>query len=118
MRYAGLRASRFFHDFRPDLVTKKDLTDGVAQLLNQKDIADLAVEDLRKWGCSDMTDRVLALRSTEAYKTLPIVRRSVLRFSLSFPNVVADAAYVTEQRKTNPQGVAEAEEILKLEQGK
>jgi hypothetical protein len=118
MRYAGLRAARFFHDFRPDLVTKKDLTDGVALLLTQKDIADLAVEDLRKWGCADMTDRVLGLQGTEAYKTLPIVRRSVLRFALSFPNVVDAAAYVTEQRKTNPQGVAEAEEILKLEQGK
>ena len=44
--------------------------------------------------------------------------RAVLRFALSFPNVPADAAYVTEQRKTNAQGVSEAEEILKLEQAK
>ena len=118
MRYAGLRAARFFHDYRPDLVSKKDLMDGVALLLNQKDIADLAVEDLRKWGCADMTDRVLALQGTDAYKTLPIVRRSVLRFALSFPSVPDAAAYVADQRKTNAQGVSEAEEILKLESGK
>ena len=118
MRYAALRATRFLHDYRPDLVDKKELADGVAALLDQKDIADLAVEDLRKWGCSDMTERILALRSTEAYTTLPIVRRSVLRFALSFPDVAADAAYVAEQRKTDAQAVSEAEEILKLEQAK
>ncbi len=118
MRYAGLRAARFLHDFRPDLVDKKELADGVAQLLSQKDIADLAVEDLRKWGCADMTNRVLALRETETYTSLPIVRRAVLRFALSFPDVADDAAYVAEQRKSNAQGVSEAEEILKLEQAK
>ena len=117
MRYAALRAARFFHDYRPDLVDKKELAEGVAQLLEQKDISDLAVEDLRKWGCSYMTDRILGLQGSEAYKTLPIVRRSVLRFALSFPDVPAAAAYVAEQRKTNPQGVSEAEEILKLEKG-
>ena len=118
MRYAALRAARFLHDFRPDLVDKRELAEGVALLLEQKDIADLAVEDLRKWGCSDMTDRVLGLQGSEAYKTLPIVRRSVLRFALTFPDVPADAAYVAAQRKSNTQGVAEAEEILKLEQTK
>ncbi len=118
LRYAGLRAARFLHDFRPDLVDKKELADGVAQLLDQKDIADLAVEDLRKWGCADMTDRVLGLKETESYTSLPIVRRAVLRFALSFPDVAADAAYVAEQRKLNAQGVTEAEEILKLEQAK
>ena len=118
MRYAALRATRFLHDFRPDLVDKKELAEGVTELLGQKDIADLAVEDLRKWGCSDMTDRILALRTTEAYTTVPIVRRSVLRFALSFPDVAANSAYVAEQRRADPQAVSEAEEILKLEQGK
>ncbi len=118
MRYAALRATRFLHDFRPDLVDKKELAEGVTLLLDQKDIADLAVEDLRKWGCSDMTDRILALRTTEAYTKVPIVRRSVLRFALSFPDVAADSAFVAEQRKADPQAVSEAEEILKLEQGK
>ena len=88
----------------------------MAQLLNQNDIADLAIDDLRKWGCSDMTDRVLALRNSDEYRTIPVVRRSVLRFALSFPAVAADQAFVTEQRKADPQGVADVEEMLKLEQ--
>jgi hypothetical protein len=117
MRYAALRAARFFHDYRPDLVNPAELPKGVAPLLGQKDIADLAVEDLRKWGCKDMAGQVLAMQDTDAYKTLPIVRRAVLRFALSFPDVPACGGYVAEQRKANPQGVQEAEEILKLEKG-
>ena len=54
----------------------------------------------------------------EAYTTLPIVRRSVLRFALSFPEVPADTAFVAEQRKTDPQGSRRRRRLLKLEQGK
>jgi hypothetical protein len=115
MRYAALRAVRFLWEYRPDLVDKKQLAEGVKQLLEQSDIADLAVEDLRKWGVWDMTDSVLGLQKTEAYKT-PIVRRSVLRFALSCPSNKAAAAYVAEQRQKDPTAVRDAEELLKLEQ--
>jgi hypothetical protein len=115
MRYAALRTVRFLWEYRADLVDKKQLALGVAQLLSQDDIADLAVEDLRKWGVWDLTDRVLDLQKTEAYKT-PIVRRSVLRFALSCPANKAAAAYVAEQRKKDPTAVRDAEELLKLEQ--
>ena len=115
MRYAALRTVRFLWEYRPDLVAKKELAMGVAQLLSQDDIADLAVEDLRKWGVWEKTDQVLGLQKSEAYKT-PIVRRSVLRFALSCPNNKAAAAYVAEQRKADPASVRDAEELLKLEQ--
>ncbi|HVS38022.1 MAG TPA: hypothetical protein VMS17_20850 [Gemmataceae bacterium] len=118
LRYAALRAARFLHDYRPELVKAKDLCDGVSQLLKQNDIADLAIDDLRKWKCSDMTDQVLNVRSTDFYKTTPVVRRAVLRFALSFPEIPADSSFVTQQRQADPQGVADVEELLKLEQGK
>jgi len=73
------------------------------------------VEDLRKWGVWTMTDQVLNLQKSEAYKT-PIVRRAVLRFALSCPANKAAAAYVEEQRKKDPASVRDAEELLKLEQ--
>jgi hypothetical protein len=115
LRYAALRTARFLWEYRPDLVEKKQIADGVAQLLDQADIADLAVEDLRKWGVWNLTDRVLGLQKSEAYKT-PIVRRAVLRFALSCPANKAAAAYVEEQRKADPAAVRDAEELLKLEQ--
>jgi hypothetical protein len=69
-----------------------------------------------------MTGRVLALRDTKAYE-VPIVRRSILRFTLGCKDNEKDAskkaaavAYVEEQRKKDAQMVADAEELLKLEQ--
>jgi hypothetical protein len=116
LRYAALRTVRFLWDSRPDLVSKKDLTAGMGLLLDQSDIADLAVDDLRKRDCWDMANRVLSLRDTKAYKEIPIVRRAVLRFALSCKGNAAAATYVAEQRKQDAQMVADAEELLKLEQ--
>jgi hypothetical protein len=115
VRYAALRAVRFLWDSRPDLVNQKDLKEGMAELLDQNDIADLAVDDLRKRECWDMAGRVLGLQKTKAYE-IPIVRRSVLRFALSCKGSTAAAAYVDEQRRKDAQTVADAEELLKLEQ--
>jgi hypothetical protein len=114
LRYAGLRASRFLWDYRPDLVSHKEVEDGVAALLNQGDVADLAIDDLRKWACWDMTARVLAIQGTPAFET-PVVRRAVLRFALCSPEPAAKK-FVDEQRKKNAQWVTDVEELLKLEQ--
>jgi hypothetical protein len=115
LRYAALRAVRFLHDMRSDLVGKKELVEGVCQLLDQEDIADLAIEDLRKWQYWDKIDRVLAVRKGAAYK-LPIVQRAVLRFCLSCPGNAKAAAYVAERRKEDADAVKEAQELLELEQ--
>jgi hypothetical protein len=115
LRYAGLRAARFLWDYRPDLVPHKEVSGGVAAMLDQSDVADLVVDDLRKWSCWDMTDRVLAIQETEAYK-VAVVRRAVLRFALCSKDSPAARRFVDEQRKKNPQWVTDVEELLKLEQ--
>jgi hypothetical protein len=118
-RYAALRTSRFFHDSRPDVVSHAQVVESVALLLDQPDIADLAVEDLRKWGCWDMTDTILGLYDKESHN-VPIIRRSILRFALSAstlkdkPNPKA-AAFVAELRKKDAEAVESAEELLRLE---
>ncbi len=116
VRYAALRAVRFLWDSRPDLVSQKELKEGVGVLLDQSDIADLAIDDLRKRQCWDMTDRVLGLTKSKSYE-IPIVRRAILRFALGCKDKnKAAASYVDEQRKKDAQMVADAEELLKLEQ--
>ncbi len=118
LRYAALRVARFFWEYRPDVINKKELTDAVTLLIAQGDISDLAIEDLRKWKAFDLTEKVLAIRDTKAYET-PIVRRVLLRFALSGVGVNAAAKkYVDEQRKKDAQAVSDAEELLQLEQPK
>jgi hypothetical protein len=113
-RYAALRGVRFYVDYRSDIIPKKDCIEAISQLLDQGDIADLAIEDLRKWKAWDMTDRILALKDKESHN-IPIIRRSILRFSLSSPTKAAKA-YVEDQRKRDEQSVLDAEELLKIEQ--
>jgi hypothetical protein len=113
LRYAALRAVRFFWESRPDVIQPKELVDGVCQLLDQSDIADLAIEDLRKWGRWEVADRVLALQGKKSHD-IPIVRRSILRYALSCPDQKA-AAFVDEHRKRDPEMVKDTEELLKLE---
>ncbi len=113
VRYAALRAVRFFWDNRPDLIAKKDLVAGACLLLDQGDIADLAIEDLRKWGSWDVSDRVLGLYGKKSHD-VPVVRRSILRYALSCPKSQA-SAFVEEQRKKDPEMVKDVEELLKLE---
>jgi len=114
MRYAALRSVRFFVDYRSDLIPKKDSVEAASQLLDQSDIADLAIEDLRKWKSWELTDRILALKDKESHD-IPIIRRSILRFALCSPQKAAKA-YVEEQRKRDEQSVLDAEELLKIEQ--
>ncbi|HTU18437.1 MAG TPA: hypothetical protein VMG10_10290 [Gemmataceae bacterium] len=120
IRYAALRSVRFLWDSRPDLVGHKQMKEGLGELLSQSDIADLAIDDLRKRQCWDMADEVLGLRSTKSYE-IPIVRRAILRFALGCQDSKAKGSaaaksYVAEQRQRDPQMVADAEELLKLEQ--
>jgi len=116
IRYAALRAARFFHDFRPDLVGPSDLTAAVVGLLDQKDIADLAVEDLRKWECWGVADRVLGLYGRESHN-VPIIRRAILRYALSCPASANPnaAAFLTQRRKDSAKQVEEVQELLNLE---
>jgi hypothetical protein len=112
-RYAGLRAVRFLLDQRADVLPKSDLVQGVLPLLEQSDIADLAMEDLRKWKSWETLDKVLALSDKESHN-IPIIRRAILRFALSCPGDKA-AEYVTAMRKKDGDWVKEVEELLRLE---
>jgi hypothetical protein len=116
LRYAALRAVRFLWDSRPDLIAKNDLVPGVCPLLDQSDIADLAIEDLRKWGRWEICDRILDLQNKKSHD-IPIIRRSILRFALSCPDNKA-TAFVDQCRKRDPEMVKDTEELLKLETGK
>jgi hypothetical protein len=116
LRYAALRAVRFFWDMRGDLVPRKELAAGVVPLLDQSDIADLAIEDLRKWGCWDACEHILGLQTKKTHDA-PIIRRAILRYALSCPDARA-AAFVKDSRKRDPEMVKDLEEILKLESGK
>jgi hypothetical protein len=114
LRYSALKAIRFFWDFRPDVIPQKELVDAACLLLDQNDIADLAIEDLRKWKRVEVADRVLDL-FTKPSHDVPIIQRSIMRYALSFPEQPRAAALVQEMRQKKPTWVKDVEELLKLD---
>src|SRR5207248_1077890 len=95
------------------LVNQTDLIAGVCLLLQQPDIADLAIEDLRKWQVWGLCDRILGLKDKESHN-IPIIKRSILRYALQCPKDEAKS-FVAERRKQDPDTVQSSEELLKLE---
>jgi hypothetical protein len=112
-RYACLRAVRFLWSQRPDLVTKADRVKAVVAATRTPDLADFAIDDLRKWRCWEATKDVMGLVGQKSHD-VGVIQRAILRFALQSPEAEA-AAYVRQQRKRDPEQVRDTEEILKLE---
>jgi hypothetical protein len=116
IRYAGLRTVRFLWEFRPDVIDKKQLLEASSILLGQGDIADFPIDDLRRWGQWQMTDKVLGLYGKETHNA-PIIKRAIIRYALCAPPEQKGAQeFVKKMRAEDPERVRDIEELLKLEQ--
>lgn len=113
MRYAALRTIRFLWDQRPDLVAKKDLVSATSLILDHGDMADFAIEDLRKWQRWELADRILDLFGKKSHD-IGVVKRAILRFALKCPNARA-VTFVQDQRRRDGEWVRDTEELLRLE---
>jgi hypothetical protein len=113
VRYSGLRTLRYFRTTQPGVLAEQRILDAVGLLLEQADIADLPIEDLRHWRCWKLTDKVLRQFEQEAGK-VAIVKRAIVRYALQCPDSEA-ACFVMRLRKTDPALVEAAEEALRAE---
>jgi hypothetical protein len=113
-RVTPLRAVRFFWESRPDVIAKQEVVSAVSLLLDQGDIADLAIETCAKWGRWEVAGKILGLLAKPSHD-IPIVRRAILRYALSCPDNPEATDYVTAMRVKDPRLVEQAEELLKLE---
>lgn len=112
-RYSALKAARFFWDYRPDIVGHKDLAEALAPLLQMGDIADLLIEDFRKWQSWGMTDRILALQNYPIYSKA-LIKRSIIRYCLSAAKHNEGAQkYIDTLKQNDPKLVKDVEELLK-----
>lgn len=83
-----------------------------ATLIRAGDFADLAVDDLRRWGCWELTGTILEQfdRPTHA---APAVRRGIVRYALACPDAAAKA-FVAAVRARDAELVRRVEESNKL----
>ncbi len=111
-RLAVLGTVRFFQaskamTFRPAILSV------VAQVIQDGDLADLVIEDLRRWQWWDLTKLVLQQISKPTHAA-PLVQRSIVRYALSCPKPEAKV-FVAKVREQKPALVKELEEALAFE---
>ena len=112
-RYDGLRAARYFHASRPDELSVADRVKALSLALRHSDMADLAIDDLRKWRRWELTDQILALDGLEEFD-VPLIRRTMLRYALQAPGEAA-AEFVWAACLADRQRVEDARAFLKDE---
>lgn len=115
-RYCCLRALRFFLTERKGTVPRPDLLKLMGQLLQQSDITDIVIEDLRKMNCWQFTTEILDLVNRKQFDE-PIVQRAVLRYAITCPDTPCKG-FLAERKRQDKQMVTDVEEILRLESGK
>lgn len=115
VRLAVVRTLRFYHGWQPQ-ETRPQVLAALAGMLAQGELADLAVEDLRRWKMWDLTTQVLALNGQKGFDA-PLMQRALVRYALSCDDGTC-RQFVAGRRRHDPEMVKEVQESLQFEQGK
>jgi hypothetical protein len=111
-----LRTLRFYHGSQP-AESQARVLEAMGVLLPQRDLADIAVEDLRRWKMWELTPQVLALYGKEGY-TAPIVKRAIVRYALCCGDRADAKQFIAERTKAEADLVQEVAESLEYERKK
>lgn len=113
-RYAVLRTLRVVWESKSSGIKPEEVMNAMLILLTQGDIADLPIEDLRRWQRWELTEKVLALYGQKGHN-IPIVKRAIIRFALCAPNDPKAAEFIKQRRAEDPERVKDIENLLELE---
>lgn len=116
LRLAVIRTLRFFHGWQPK-ESRDNILQAMRSLLQQGELADVAVEDLRRWQLWDLTAEVLDLHGKKGYDA-PIMQRALVRYALCCKDKPETRRFVDERRKEDAELVKEVEESLEYEKPK
>lgn len=109
-RLMVLRTLRFYHGSQP-VESRPKIVEAMKAVLDQGELADVAVEDLRRWQIWDLTPAVLPLYGKKGFDA-PIMQRAIVRYALSCKDRDDAKAFVAERRKAEADLIQEVEESL------
>jgi hypothetical protein len=112
---AVIRCMRFYHGWKPK-EQRDSIMRGMERILARNDLADIAVNDLRRWQEWDLSATVLGLYGKKGY-TSPIMRRAILSYAISCKSAEGKRL-VDDARKADPEFVTDVEDGLKFESKK
>jgi hypothetical protein len=111
-KLAALGTVRFFHAYRP-AESRKAIVAAMATIVARGDMADMAVEDLRRWQWWDLTKPILAQYGKPTHAA-PLVKHAILRYALTCPDADA-AAFVKAVEAADAAAVREVRASLEFE---
>lgn len=115
LRLTVLRTLRFYHGAQPK-ESRGQIVQAMKTLLAQGELADLAIEDLRRWAIWDQTNDIVKLYGQKGFDS-PVLKRAIIRYALSCTPTKESAAFLDGRRTAEPDVVKEIEEGLKFEKG-
>jgi len=107
-----LATVRFFRAWKPETY-KVEILKAMSGLILDGNMADLAIEDLRRWQWWDLTDSILEQHDRKTHAA-PIVRKSIVRYALCCPRKNA-VEFVKLFRQIDPTTAEEVQEGIDLE---
>lgn len=115
IRLAVARTVSFFHGARPkDKETQENVLKCLDAMIGQGELADIAIEDMRRWQMYDRTRDILGLYGKKGYDA-PLMQRAIVRYALSCKDDATARSFLEARRKAEPDVVKEVEESLQFE---
>src|SRR5262249_16744308 len=116
VRLSVVRTLEFFYRYQPK-ENNANVLKGLEIMLVRSDLADVAIEDLRRLKLFDLTPEVLGLYGQKGYEG-QLMREAIIRYALSCPGDAAAQKFLTERRKAEPDLVKDVEEAMRFEKPK
>ena len=116
LRLAVLRAMRFYHGAQPK-ESRPHLLAIMKTLIEQGELADIAIEDLRQWQIWDLTADVVKLHGRKGVDS-PLMQKAIIRYALCAAATKESRDFLTKCRKDDAETVQDVEESLKFEKKK
>jgi hypothetical protein len=116
IRLGVLRTLRFYQGSQPT-ESRANIVQAMNATLQQGELADIAVEDLRRWKLWELTPAILDLYGKKGFDA-PIMKRAIVRYALTCSDRDDAKRFVAEQRKREADLIQEVEESLQFEKGK
>lgn len=113
IRLAVARTVSYFHGAQPKESAEKVLK-CLDAIIAQGELADIAIEDMRRWNIRTRTRDILGLYGKKGFDA-PLMKRTLVRYALSCKDDPAARTFVEERRREDAELVKGVEEELQFE---
>lgn len=113
IRLAAARTISYFHGAQPKESYEKVLK-CLDAMIAQGELADIAIEDMRRWDIRTRSRDILALYGRKGFDA-PLMKRTIVRYALACKGDANAAAFVEARRREDAEMVKGVEEELQFE---